>query len=569
MQQAKPTFRIALAMSGAISAGAYTAGVFDFLIRALAEWHARKEPDEPDVCLVAFTGASAGGVTAALGAVQLAYGLPVEADGNLRLTRLDRPAGSDPLTCVFPKLHEAWVVRPRLLGDGGEGLLTCEDLDHGGELRSALNSKVLDSIKHSALQPADNGLHSECVPFVADPFHIYLTNSNLRGIPYQVGTGTDVYRMLTHGDRLHYRIDGLGAATAAASRFGADDTVRKTLSARFLRDSAGADPDWQDLGEAALTTAAFPGGLAARRLEAATAEFDGRLWPDFMAGGAAIDPGFPNGFPDPDKTFGFANVDGGMINNDPFEYARFALLDEWTSPSAYNPRGLADADRAVIMISPFPEGAVFDATSRPELGLVSVLSRLVPTLIHQARFKPSQIALAAARDVASRWIIAPRRRDDPNTAASSTAIACGLLGGFGGFLDRRFREHDYQLGMRNCQKFLLDGLVLDGANKAVFGPGGSSGTRPLLRLLGSAQTQIPLPSWPKMSPSDVDAVLRGIRTRANAAFPAVLDTLPTSALVRLLVRLGWLWERTAVFKAIDKAVMDGLYRRDQIGANRR
>ena len=31
-------FQIGLAMSGAVSAGAYTAGVFDFLIQALDEW---------------------------------------------------------------------------------------------------------------------------------------------------------------------------------------------------------------------------------------------------------------------------------------------------------------------------------------------------------------------------------------------------------------------------------------------------------------------------------------------------------------------------------------------------
>jgi len=39
-------FQIGLAMSGAVSAGAYTAGVFDFLIQALDEWEkARKGPD--------------------------------------------------------------------------------------------------------------------------------------------------------------------------------------------------------------------------------------------------------------------------------------------------------------------------------------------------------------------------------------------------------------------------------------------------------------------------------------------------------------------------------------------
>ena len=36
-------FRIALNMAGAVSAGAYTAGVLDFLIDALDAWYAEKE----------------------------------------------------------------------------------------------------------------------------------------------------------------------------------------------------------------------------------------------------------------------------------------------------------------------------------------------------------------------------------------------------------------------------------------------------------------------------------------------------------------------------------------------
>src|ERR1700730_1523827 len=77
-------FQIALALSGAISAGAYTAGVFDFLIQALDEWeNARtgkylEKGDDPGtipnhfVGLKAMSGASAGAVAAAIGAVALA-----------------------------------------------------------------------------------------------------------------------------------------------------------------------------------------------------------------------------------------------------------------------------------------------------------------------------------------------------------------------------------------------------------------------------------------------------------------------------------------------------------------
>ena len=71
-------FQIGLAMSGAVSAGAYTAGVFDFLIQALDEWEkARNGPDAgkiPNhrVGLKVMSGASAGAITAAIGAVALA-----------------------------------------------------------------------------------------------------------------------------------------------------------------------------------------------------------------------------------------------------------------------------------------------------------------------------------------------------------------------------------------------------------------------------------------------------------------------------------------------------------------
>ena len=40
-------FHIGLAISGAVSAGAYAAGVLDFLIEALDEWYASKRTIHP------------------------------------------------------------------------------------------------------------------------------------------------------------------------------------------------------------------------------------------------------------------------------------------------------------------------------------------------------------------------------------------------------------------------------------------------------------------------------------------------------------------------------------------
>ena len=55
-------FEIGLVMAGAVSAGAYTAGVVDFLIQALDQWHEGKRGDDPrcprhDVSLKVMAGA--------------------------------------------------------------------------------------------------------------------------------------------------------------------------------------------------------------------------------------------------------------------------------------------------------------------------------------------------------------------------------------------------------------------------------------------------------------------------------------------------------------------------------
>jgi predicted acylesterase/phospholipase RssA len=68
-------FKIGINMAGAVSAGAYTAGVLDFLTEALDEWYKAKARGEAvpahDVSIEVFTGASAGGMCAAISALML------------------------------------------------------------------------------------------------------------------------------------------------------------------------------------------------------------------------------------------------------------------------------------------------------------------------------------------------------------------------------------------------------------------------------------------------------------------------------------------------------------------
>jgi len=82
-------FELGLAMAGAISAGAYSAGVMDFLFQALDAWEKAKleAPDtvpNHSVCIRAAAGASAGSITAALGMVAVSGGLQKEEFATLR-----------------------------------------------------------------------------------------------------------------------------------------------------------------------------------------------------------------------------------------------------------------------------------------------------------------------------------------------------------------------------------------------------------------------------------------------------------------------------------------------------
>ena len=60
------------------------------------------------------------------------------------------------------------------------------------------------------------------------------------------------------------------------------------------------------------------------------------------------------------------------------------------NPPLQNPRDGEDADRAVIMIAPFPEPPDFLPDGQPDRMLLSVIKALVPAMISQMRFKPAQ-----------------------------------------------------------------------------------------------------------------------------------------------------------------------------------
>jgi hypothetical protein len=273
---------------------------------------------------------------------------------------------------------------------------------------------------------------------VADRLGVILTLSNLRGVPYSVdesNSGSFEERMSYHADRIEFAVADSGAADT--------DTVYA------LNYSDAENPNWQVLGTAAMATGAFPVMLASRVIERKRADYEKRTWDignETPEDGecqreTAIQPAWDDA--QVPATFANPYVDGGVTNNNPFECAR-QYLASVSGNGARNPRDAASANAAVISVAPFPGYENFDAgyNADEQTHLGNVVSGLLGVLVNQSRFQGEELALTKDPEVYSRFAISPS--DD--SAGSAPALLCGALSAFGGFVEKKFRDHDYQLG---------------------------------------------------------------------------------------------------------------------------
>lgn len=568
-QDAEKVFDIALTMAGAVSAGAYTAGVLDFLVEALTAFEAEKARQPGTypwrVRIRVISGASAGAIVGAIFASTLRPGI--------RPVRTQRPAAG-----AGNPLFDAWVERVDIAG-----LLGTADLA-AAPLASLLDSTALDHIASQALAVDWASPNPQLPAFVHQPLDLYFTLNNLRGVPYGIdfrGEGAQaVYGMTLHADSIRFRLDPGSTA----------DEDGETI---VLGRQNGTGGGWGQLGQAALASGAFPVGLAPRALKRTQAEiYNQRLWtlPEFHAATPGIiarctvQAPIPTALPATacTRAYDYVNVDGGTIDNEPFEIGRRTLAKD--HDREHNPRSPHEADCAVLMVDPFPCPPVFTEDYRvPEgLRLLPAVKHLLSASIQQMRFKLPELMLADHPDVYSRFLITPVRygADGRRVQLPGTPIACGTLGGFGGFLNRAFRAHDYLLGRLNCQQFLRRHFVLAGDNPLFGGTAGTGSDYdrqfgadagydgkpirlvPILPLFGSAagpaidgfQPQAPfgLP-WPQIRESELQPVQSGLKTRADAVVGALLKENVESGLGRFALNSAWsvFGRRRVLDKAMD------------------
>lgn len=567
-------FKIGINMAGAVSAGAYTAGVLDFLMEALEEWHKQKEaylaylakpegeapPAVPlhDVRIEAFAGASAGGMCAAIASVMVQQ--------QFDHIKTAQETGTN------NTFYESWVNRINI----GE-LMKQQDLEDGRKLISLLDSTIIDQIAEWALTPAPPVDRA----YISKQLTLMLTITNMRGTPYQLYSdpdpGADEF-IEYYGDRLVFETTANVGAPASSP-------VAKPLPA----GSPGAGA-WMLLREGAKATGAFPLFLAPRAVPREVVDYATPPWEPVggQPGAAPVLPSFPADF---GPTFQTLNVDGGVTNNSPSQLVHDHLLKLDPKPEGgRNPREPLMADRAVLTVAPFPALDKFDSNFNPQeaAGLWTVLGKLMGVLISQSRFLGESLEVLASDDSFSRFAIAP---SDPELKQEEV-LQCGKLGAFGGFLERGFRAHDFLLGRRNCQRFLLaaeakashfslpvDNPVIQAGlkragthgqeivrNYGLNPPNDSVQPRgewiPLIPLCGSALTPVQAPPRAKIPKRAVDEVVDLVVGRVKYIKPELLNGAPRWASFFASILLAWPVVLSLKGK-LRSVLLDGLG--DQVG----
>jgi hypothetical protein len=550
------TFEIGLVLAGAVSAGAYTAGVLDFLIEALDAWYDAKESERAkhgddlkawavpphDLTLKVISGASAGSMVGAISAAALQYDFP-----HIR----DKDRASGPAN----PLYKPWVLDIDI-----SKLLGSKDFDKVRDrVVSLLDSTALMDIATTAINFKGR---DRSRPYLANPLKLLLTVTNLRGIPYALnlrGTPGARHEMECHAD--HVRFALLGFDGRQPGPLCSDETP-------LTFPKATDDDRWTKLAWAALASGAFPLFLQPRGLSRQSEDYDYRFIA--LPGGmdpliAQILPSWPSSTADP---YDYLCVDGGAMDNEPLELARVELA----GLLGRNPREGIEAYRAIVLVDPFPDPAEMGPASEEGSNVLKIGLSLAGAWEGQARFKPVDLALAHLDSVYSRFIIAPSRG-----AYAASPLASGGLGGFLGFFHEGYRHHDFILGRRNCQAFLRQHFTLPPANPLFAGWSSTLKNDPRYQAVSDGQFELPiipllgkchpdegeeaLPSWPK-GLLDPKSLRSSIQNRLQRVYDAALAQQQVTWPQRSYLWVGWNWaiKPRLAEKAVD-AIRQALLKR--------
>jgi len=564
--QNTPTFKGGLVLAGAVSGGAYMAGVLDYILQTLEAWETVKKSDVPDIPnhrfeIRAISGASAGSICAAVLARALASNVvPVTDVNNPPDNPVENPKKEK--TPFLNPFFATWVQSIDI-----RHLLKDDDLKNKkAELMSILDSTALPYIGSNVLNIGDQ-VKNERPAYVAEKLDLFINSTNLRGVPYGLGFEGQVenYRhmMDVHAEYKHFQLSWGERPNPGPKPTWLDP------------HRVSADGHWLDFVSSSIASGAFPVGLSPRSLSRNVKDYD--VSPRYDNYGTPFWPSDIKAMGD-SYSYQYMNVDGGVMNNEPLELARQTLSGGKKIKNPRDGEGEDPAKAAVIMVDPFPNTSDVNIKYEPEKNVFEVILRLVSIVTSQMRFKPEELKLSLDDEVYSRFVIAPvyainQKKIQP------LAIYGELLGSFGAFLSESFRRHDFQLGRRNAQRFLKNYFVLPETNplfdgwtndmKLKYSVAHRNGPHlpiiPVIQEMGKdVFDEIGVPDRPRGAEIDMDDLKKQLRFRVKAVVPKLIAAIP-NGIMRTIAKLVW---KLDWLIGISKIIANGLIKKIETEINK-
>lgn len=483
------TISLGICMAGAVSAGAYTAGVIDYLLETLEAWEeAKKKKDlvpTHNVKIAALSGSSAGGIISVmLPKIMFIDGMPHVSLNNKGQSEDEKSKNL---------LYHTWINFFRKNHDIIDELLDPADIKEKKGFYSLLNSNFKKRIAKKILD--DTPTNRTTKPqYMVNDLDVIVGVTNTSGYTYDVefknGNNNDAYTITTHRDLAHFVVttDYDPETEAHKGKFEYNPTK---------------SGDKQLQADAARGTSAFPVGFIAEHMRRDINILkENELLFNNKSGRMVHPEEIKDALKTPEKLFDNYNLDSGAVNNEPFEHLRTVMGKRFAkSPEAvenaieslamqsgnlelnvatvkhftYALDEIINKDKnqiiyealnknketfknTILLIDPLPN------TVQSNKLKVTRLDKLIPKILdllqNQARFKPDMIEEAVDDTDFTKFIIAPRRDGKEKTYNGYKALASGFLGAFGGFMKKKYLEHDFYLGRKNCQSFLQHYFVV-------------------------------------------------------------------------------------------------------------
>lgn len=593
--ESNKTFHLGLTMAGAVSAGAYTGGVMDYLFEVLDKWDKAKkgELDGVDESLVpghnvvidAIGGTSAGGMTTVMSALYA-----IKGDIN-PVTDAHKGTIGGKRNNIF---YDSWI---NLVDEPNtktmEKALSTDDLERYKKIYSALNSDFIDQIAEKAFQ-LDDSPHTNPVAklpgYISKHLEMLISHTMLRGIPLEVSFATPANSLKDAPSHVsyehflfsHFKLNN-GNPVQEGDCFWLNP-YQDNIKAHLLKATmaTGAFPvglryrefDKDNFGEEYLKT------VVSRLIKGDMGETPPELrtkidWEDKVLKSILQD-------------YLSISVDGGAINNEPYGEV-LSILKTKNKKPVEKVDGHPYQKYGIVMIDPFPDFPEMRKDYKHPDDLLKVIPGTIGTLKDQAKIKRRDM-MNQFSEKSYRGVIFPvKHKPGAGNGKYDYPIASASLGAFGGFLDIRFRHHDFYLGRNNARNFVRAFLSMPyRPDEQIIHPIHREWSQPMidkfLITLKDGSTYLPvipdmnmilddvdskdeaytysIPSFPKMTEEEVEGLKPHIRNRVKGLMDTVESSYFKPAEIRgnifeRIKRKAKRWFTNKLKKKIKTAIAEG------------